>query len=102
VNRPIAATDLAGEVLARYPDLLPVFLAHGFTPLANPVFRKTIARHVSVESACRLLGIDIGLFVQALNASRSPSLANGEPMPRSHAASASGHSCCSCCHGSHC
>ena len=32
-----------GEILERYPDTLPVFLRRGFTPLANPALRRTVA-----------------------------------------------------------
>jgi hypothetical protein len=59
-----------GEVLAAYPELLPTFLAHGFKPLANPLLRRTVARHVSLERACRLLGMDAAPLVADLNAAR--------------------------------
>ena len=31
------------DVLLRYPQSLDVFVRHGFTPLRNPVLRKTMA-----------------------------------------------------------
>jgi hypothetical protein len=56
-----------GEVLDRYPELLETFLALGFRPLANPLLRKTVARHVSIGQACRHLGREPGEVVEALN-----------------------------------
>jgi uncharacterized protein involved in response to NO len=48
------------DVLAHYPQSLQVFLRHGFGPLANPVLRKTMARVVTIEQACRREGADPG------------------------------------------
>ncbi len=47
-----------GDVLARYPQSLEIFLRHGFTPLRNPVLRKTMARVITIEQACRREGVD--------------------------------------------
>jgi hypothetical protein len=72
---PIAATHRVGEVLEQDPDLLKVFLAFGFQPLANPLLRRTLARQVTLARACRLLGRDPQALVEALNAARKqPSL----------------------------
>lgn len=68
----IAGAHKVGDVLAVYPDLLPTFVSSGFHALANPVTRATVARHVTVEGACRLLGVDLGRFLAALNAGREP------------------------------
>lgn len=46
-------------VLERYPQTLKVFLKHGFAPLANPVLRKTMAKVVTIEQACRREGVDL-------------------------------------------
>jgi len=64
---PIAAGHTVGEVLEHHPELLATFLALGFQPLANPLLRKTVARHVSIAQACRHLGRDPGDVVEALN-----------------------------------
>lgn len=61
---------VVGDVLDRHPDLLPTFLAFGFTPLANPLLRRTLAHGVTLGKACRLLGIDAQTFLDALNAER--------------------------------
>jgi hypothetical protein len=68
---PIRAGDSVAGVLARHPELLPVFLDWGFKPLANPVLRRTAARGVTVALACRIVGVDGGDFLAALNAGRS-------------------------------
>lgn len=48
-----------GDVLACYPQSLEIFVRHGFTPLRNPVLRKTLARAITIEQACRREGIDL-------------------------------------------
>jgi hypothetical protein len=66
----IEAGHTVGEVLDRYPELLETFLALGFWPLANPLLRKTVARHVSIGQACRQVGRKPGEVVEALNHAR--------------------------------
>src|SRR5262249_36874827 len=67
---PVVPENLVSDVLAVYPELLPVFLAFGFRPLANPLLRKTLARQVTVKAACRLLDVDIEQLLRALNRAR--------------------------------
>jgi hypothetical protein len=64
---PIEAEHTVGEVMDRHPAVLETLLALGFRPLANPLLRKTVARHVSIGQACRQLGRDPGEVVEALN-----------------------------------
>jgi hypothetical protein len=66
--RPVEASDSVAAVLDRHPGLLPVFLEFGFKPLANPALRRTAARGVSIELACRITGADAGALLAALNA----------------------------------
>jgi hypothetical protein len=68
---PIEAGHTVGDVLERHPDLLETFLALGFRPLANPLLRKTVARHVSIGQACRQLGREPAEVVEALNRART-------------------------------
>jgi hypothetical protein len=49
----ISARTKVADVLDRYPQTLEVFIEHGFSPLRNPVLRKTMARAVTIEQACR-------------------------------------------------
>ena len=48
-----------GDVLARYPQSLEIFVRRGFTPPRNPVLRKTVARVITIEQACRREGVDL-------------------------------------------
>ena len=64
----ISPTVNVGEVLERYPQSLEVFVRHGFTPLRNPVLRKTMARVITIEQACRREGVDMSELLRELNA----------------------------------
>jgi hypothetical protein len=64
---PVEAGHTVGEVLDCRPELLETFLALGFRPLANPLLRKTVARHVSIAQACRHLGREPAEVLAALN-----------------------------------
>lgn len=67
---PVVAGNRVGEVLDCYPELLDTFVAAGFKPLANPLLRKTVARFITVEQACRREGVEVGQFLATLNAAR--------------------------------
>jgi Domain of unknown function (DUF1858) len=62
----IAPQTPIGDVLRRYPQSLEVFLKHGFTPLSNPVLRRTMARVVTVEQACRREQVDMNQLLSEL------------------------------------
>lgn len=64
----ITAQTKVGDVLARYPQSLSIFLRFGFGPLANPILRKTMARVVTLEQACRREGVSLVELLAALNA----------------------------------
>lgn len=64
---PVTADMLVADVLARYPRTLEVFLAHGFTPLANPAMREKLAATVTVAQAAQLRGVDLGPLLDALS-----------------------------------
>jgi hypothetical protein len=72
-----AATDeitlesRVGALIERRPELLAVFLRHGFAPLANPVLRRTLGAVVTVGQACRLHGVDAGALLGDLQAAVS-------------------------------
>jgi uncharacterized protein involved in response to NO len=55
-----------GEVLARYPQSLEIFVRRGFPLLRNPVLRKTMARAITIEQACRREGVDPAGLVDEL------------------------------------
>jgi hypothetical protein len=78
--RPVGPEDYVADILDRQPDLLSVFLEFGFRPLANPMLRRTVARGVTIGTACRLVGVDPGQFLAAVNA-RVPLPRPAIPLP---------------------
>lgn len=63
----ITADDKVGEIVEWFPATLPLLLAKGFAPLANPMLRKTLARAVSVRSAARHQNLDLDQLLSDLN-----------------------------------
>ena len=70
---PIASETRVADILSAYPALLPVFISHGFTALANPILRRTVARGVSIAQACRMHGVDVQKFLARLTEKQSGS-----------------------------
>lgn len=68
---PIVAEHRVGAVLETYPEMLPIFLSFGFKPLQSATLRKTLARHITIASACRFLGIGQATLLEALNRERA-------------------------------
>jgi hypothetical protein len=64
----ISPDPTVADVLARWPATLDVFLAHGFTPLANPLLRATLAPRVTVAQAAAMKGVDLAALLAALQA----------------------------------
>lgn len=62
----VAAQTRVADVLRRYPQALDVFLKYGFTPLSNPILRRTMARVVTIEQACRREGVDLDRLLAEL------------------------------------
>jgi len=66
-SAPALSPDLTvAEVLARWPATLDVFLAHGFTPLANPLLRAALAPRVTIAQAAATRGGDLAALLAAL------------------------------------
>ena len=55
----ITSDTKVGDVLARYPESLEIFVRRGFPLLRNPVLRKTMARAITIEQACRRERVDM-------------------------------------------
>ncbi len=70
-GEPITAAHRVGDVLDRYPELLNTLVAFGFTPLTNPLLRKTVARLVTIGAACRGQNVEAGQLLAALNVARA-------------------------------
>lgn len=45
------------KLLKAYPQSLDIMVKYGFSPLENPVMRKTLARTVTLKQAKKLLGM---------------------------------------------
>ena len=95
LGQPITETNLVGDVLNIYPELVDTFVAFGFAPLANPLLRRTAARRITVARACRVMNVQVQPFLETLNAAREQ---------RSHSRTLAtvpldnGGGGCSCCH----
>lgn len=63
----ITADHKVGHVIEWYPATLEVLLVRGFTPLANPVLRRTLARAVSLRMAAARLNVDLEQLLSDLN-----------------------------------
>jgi hypothetical protein len=72
VGDRIEGRHRVGDVLTAHPDLLNTFVTLGFTPLANPLLRRTLARLVTISQACRRLDLDEQQVVAALNRAVRP------------------------------
>jgi ABC-type amino acid transport system permease subunit len=77
-GEPITGAHCVADILDRYPELRSTFLGFGFTPLASPLLRRTLARAVSIERACRYLNVDLAAFLKVLNGKRRPAAARIE------------------------
>src|SRR5437764_14402565 len=76
----ITPSTRVGDVLARYPQSLEIFVRQGFTPLRNPVLRKTMARVITIEQACRREGIDSTELLNELEQMKLNERANSAPL----------------------
>lgn len=57
------------EVLEKYPQLIPVFTRQGhcFGLLANPALRATMAKMVTIKTACALHFLDLDKLMKDIN-----------------------------------
>lgn len=62
----ITPNTRVADVLASYPRSLEIFVRYGFTPLRNPVLRRTMARAITIEQACRRGGVDLSELLKRL------------------------------------
>ncbi|MBI1850967.1 MAG: DUF542 domain-containing protein [Planctomycetes bacterium] len=71
----VSASNRVGPLVDAAPDLIDVFVRFGFEHVRNPIFRRTLARQVTISQACAMHGVDAALLVGALNAALRPELA---------------------------
>ncbi|MDH4101052.1 MAG: DUF1858 domain-containing protein [Nitrospirota bacterium] len=57
------------EVLEKYPQLIPVFTKQGhcFGLLANPALRATMAKMVTIKTACALHFLDLNKLMKDID-----------------------------------
>jgi hypothetical protein len=92
VDGAIQPGSTVAGVLDRYPLLIGTFVAYGFKMLSNPRLRRSIARVVTIEQACRRMDVDCRQFVETLNRRRQ------EIYPTEPAVEAGHRAHDSCCH----
>lgn len=56
------------DVVTRHPETEEVFLRYGFSLITNPAARRIFSRSVSLAQACRLKGVALDEFLEALQA----------------------------------
>jgi len=62
-----------GEILARWPEAVDVFVGHGFASLANPEHREQVKQMtVTLRMACQRHNVDLDYMVSELNEAIAP------------------------------
>lgn len=69
-NLEVGITPLSkvGGVIETWPATLDVFIKHGFTMLADPVARRTMAHGVSLKQVCETQSKDLSILISDLKA----------------------------------
>lgn len=67
ISYPITADTNVLQLVETHPETLPIFVSYGFTPLANPVLRKLMARNATIAKACKMLDIEVMPFLVQIN-----------------------------------
>lgn len=56
-----------GKLVSRYPEAIEILAKYGFTPIKNPLLRKTLAKTISLGRAKKLEGLSEEKFKQLLD-----------------------------------
>ncbi len=56
------------RLVTAHAEAIPILIEAGFTPLANPMLRKTLTRAVTLRQACKLKNIDLDAVLARLRA----------------------------------
>jgi uncharacterized protein involved in response to NO len=79
--RPVAATRTrvtidedanVGALVDAHEEAIPILVEAGFTPIANPLLRKTLARAVTLRQACSIHKIDVDQLLKRLRETCTP------------------------------
>ena len=68
----LTLTARVADIAEAYPQTIPVFLRFGFSMITNPLMRRTVARSITLEQACRLRRVDCDEFLLALRQAAAP------------------------------
>ena len=60
-----------GKLIERFPEAIDILVSYGFTPLKNPVLRKTLARTITLGRAKMLKGLSDDEFEELLEKLRA-------------------------------
>jgi uncharacterized protein involved in response to NO len=71
-NGTIRPEATIGDLVSRHPRLLEVFLKRGFEPLRSAAFRATVARTISLRTACKVHKIDLESLIAELEQAARP------------------------------
>ncbi len=63
----VTPNTVVAEVLDQVPGALEMLISYGLTPLADPVLRKTVTPHVTLETASRVHAFDLEALLRDLN-----------------------------------
>jgi len=68
VRRSVAIEEDAnvGALVDAHEEFIPILVEAGFTPIANPLLRKTLARAVTLRQACSIHKIDLATLLRRL------------------------------------
>lgn len=69
-GKPITAAQAPGAIIEECPHLLDVFVRNGFEVLRDEGMRRSVAKMVTLETACRMHGVNLELLLAELNAKR--------------------------------
>ncbi len=57
------------NVITEYPFVKEIFVENGFKGITDPIQFKTIAKRVTIETACKMKKVDLQTFIDRLNLS---------------------------------
>lgn len=66
MNKYFDIRDKVYDIVEKYPETLDVFVANGFTQLANEQMRKIMGKTISLEMALKSKRVNVDVFVEKL------------------------------------
>lgn len=66
MNKYFDIKDKVFDITEKYPETIDIFVANGFSQLANDKMRKIMGKTISMEMACATKKVNVELFEQKL------------------------------------